>query len=122
MATIALVDDNVDSCRFLQRLLEFAGHVAVTVPAGPAAVAILRQLRPDLLLLDVMMPVLSGIELLKLLRSDQTLADLPVVMLSGVNDLDVQTEAFALGALDYIVKDMNWDQSLGRIEIYLKKN
>ncbi len=122
MATIALVDDNIDSLHFLRRFLEFAGHVAVCLPAGPAAVSCLKQMRPDLLLLDVMMPQLSGIELLKLLRDDPCLADLKVVMLSGVNDLDVQSEAFQLGALDYIVKDMNWEKSLERIDIYLKKN
>jgi len=122
MATIALLDDNLDSCRFLQRLLEFAGHVAVAVPGGPAAVEFLRRIKPDLLLLDVSMPQLSGIEVLKLLRREPELAELAVVMLSGINDLDVQAQAFELGALDYIVKDMNWEQSLARIEIYLKKN
>ncbi len=122
MATIALLDDNLDSCRFLQRLLEFAGHVAVPVPGGQAAVEFLKQVKPDLLLLDVSMPELSGIEVLRLLRSEPVLQELAVVMLSGINELDVQAEAFELGALDYIVKDMNWEQSLARIEVYLKKN
>jgi len=122
MATIVIVDDNLDSCRFLTRLLEFSGHIAVCVPPGRSAVEVIKRMSPDLLLLDVMMPELSGIELLRLVRDEPHLQNLRVIMLSGVNDLEVQSEAFELGALDYIVKDMDWEKNLGRIEQFLPKN
>jgi DNA-binding response OmpR family regulator len=122
MASIVIVDDNQDSARFLKRLLEFAGHVATWMPGEAATVEVLKQMRPDLLVLDVMMPHLSGIDLLKLLRKETPLEGLCVIMMSGVMDLDVQSEAFELGALDYIVKDMDWERSLCRIEQHLRKN
>ncbi len=122
MATIAILDDNVDSVRFLTRLLKFEGHVPVCLGSPAGAVEILCSLKPDLLLLDVMMPGITGIELLRLLRHEPSLTKMPVVMLSGVMDLDVQAEAFELGAVDFILKDMDWEKSLQRIGQHLPKN
>jgi DNA-binding response OmpR family regulator len=79
-------------------------------------------MKPDLLLLDVMMPGMSGIDLLGMVRAVPALEYLPVVMLTGVMDLEIQSQAFKLGATDYIVKDFDWEKSLGRIEQHLRKN
>jgi DNA-binding response OmpR family regulator len=122
MASIVIVDDNQDSARFLSRLLEFSGHVATWMPSSEATIAALKRIQPDLLVLDVMMPHLSGIDLLKLMRQEPPLDQQAVVMLSGIMDMDVQSQAFELGALDYIVKDMDWERSLARIEQHLRKN
>ena len=122
MATVVIVDDNTCSCQFLERLLGIEGHTAVCLSGGAGLIETLKNMKPDLLLLDVMMPGMSGIDLLGMVRAVPALEYLPVVMLTGVMDLEIQSQAFKLGATDYIVKDFDWEKSLGRIEQHLRKN
>src|SRR6185436_17598746 len=82
MANVLIVDDDVDGCRPLARLLRYVGHAAFFVHDGRAALSLLDQLRPDMILLDVMMPGLDGIEVLKHIRAHPVHKDLPVVVYS----------------------------------------
>ncbi len=122
MAVIVIVDDNLQSSKFMERLLRHQGHMTHCISTAVGAVETVKSIRPDLLLLDVRLADNSGIELLRSLRQDPELHHLAVVMLSGVQDVEVQEEAFRLGALDYLLKGWNWDCMLGRIEQHLKKN
>ena len=119
MAMIAIVDDNSSSSELLSRLLQQAGHVAVWMSEVELVIESLKQLAPHLVILDVNMPRISGLELLRQVRRDPLLATLPVVILSGVADLRVQTEAMSLGANDYILKGWDWELMLQRIELHL---
>jgi DNA-binding response OmpR family regulator len=121
MALIAIIEDNVRSSELFERLLHEAGHLAVCAAGGEQTPEWLREMQPDLLVLDVNLPGISGMELLRRLRADPALQTLPVVMLSGVADFSVQAQAFSLGALDYIVKGLDWRSMLQRIEQHLPK-
>lgn len=104
MATILIVDDNPDTCKPLALLLNRIGHKSLCLFSGEEALAFLRRERPDLVILDVMMPGMDGIEVLRNLRADPTTANLPVVMFSAVADEAFRQHAIQKGANDYWVK------------------
>lgn len=122
MATVMIVEDNVESSRFLQRMLQMEGHVAVCESVGEGVVETVRQMKPDLMLVDVRLPGMSGIDLLRAVRENPSTQSMPIVMLSGLMDLETQAKAFEAGASDYIVKGLDWESFWGRIEPYLPKN
>ncbi len=114
MANVLILDDNVKSCRPLVRLLEFVGHHAFFVHDGRTALAMLDTVRPDMVLLDVMMPGMDGIEVLKTIRRHPLHKHLPVIVYSARDDNATIDQALASGAQDYLIKsqaDFNRVQS-----------
>src|SRR5687767_705242 len=104
MGLILIVDDQIDACRPLALLMRHLGHSGVCVTSGEEALGYLKQTVPDLMVLDVMMPGMDGMEVLRHVRSDPATRDLPVVMFSAVSDPAFQEHARAKGANDYWVK------------------
>jgi CheY-like chemotaxis protein len=119
MAKVAVVDNNRESCEVLGRLLQHAGHDVDCIVGSRRALELLRELRPDLLVLDVNMPELNGLELLEILRRDPLFTSLPVVMLSAIPDPQAQACAYALGAREYIIKGTDWASLIARLETHL---
>ena len=104
MANVLIVDDDVDGCRPLARLLEVVGHRPFFVHDGRDALNLLDRLRPDMILLDVMMPGVDGIDVLKTIRAHPKHKDLPVVVYSALSDPDTVDKAIKSGAQSYLVK------------------
>src|ERR1700679_1073346 len=104
MANILVVDDDAPAGDLVAALLRHFGHDASSACGGDAALERLGGVPPDLVLLDVMMPGMNGIEVLKRIRTDSRTADLPVVMLSALDDEDWRARAEASGACDYWIK------------------
>src|SRR3954470_21420664 len=104
--TILIVDDNVDTAKPLARMLSHFGHKGFYLTSGEQALAYFRDhdALPDLLLLDVMMPGIDGMEGLRELRADPKTAGLPIVMFSAVSDPEYRSHAMNKGATDYWVK------------------
>src|SRR5688572_26581790 len=120
MANVLIVDDDVDGCRPLVKLLQYVGHNPFFVHDGRAALSMLDQLRPDMILLDVMMPGLDGIEVLKTIRAHPLHKDLPVVIYSALNDADTMNAAMQSGAQSYLVKSKaGFDEIQSCIETHL---
>lgn len=120
MANVLIVDDNVKSCRPLVRLLEFVGHHAFFVHDGRTALAMLDRVRPDMILLDVMMPGMDGIEVLRTIRRHPLHKDLPVVVYSARDDSETIDQALSSGAQDYLVKSqVDFDRVQACIEEHL---
>ncbi|MHA3773249.1 ATP-binding protein [Verrucomicrobiota bacterium sgz303538] len=116
---VLVADDNADMRLYLTRLL--AEHYTVeTVPDGEAALAIVHQRRPDLILSDVMMPKLDGLELVRRLRADDALSTLPVILLSARAGEESRVEGLNVGADDYLVKPFSARELLARVESHLK--
>ncbi len=104
MQRILVIEDD----RFLRKAAEAAlrrhGYTVVTAPDGETGLAAARDGRPDLVLLDLIMPGLQGFEVLKLLKEDASTAAIPVIILSNLGqDSDVKN-ALEAGAVDYLVK------------------
>lgn len=101
---LLVVDDNETNRDLISRQLARFGYVVATAGDGEQALELMRQQEFDLVLLDVIMPVLDGVETLTRLRSEERLADTPVIMLSSLNELDSAVRCIELGATDYIAK------------------
>ena len=116
MGLILIVDDQIEACRPLALLLRHLGHKGDYATSGEAALEYLRRQKPDLLILDVMMPGMDGMEVLRHVRSDPRHAGLPVVMFSAVADPAFRQHALDKGADDYWVKaSINFEQLSQRV-------
>jgi CheY-like chemotaxis protein len=100
--TVLVVDDVSDARDMMARLLRLEGYRSVTAEDGRSALAAVDRDGPDLVLLDMSMPDMNGLDVLRRLRADN--ADLPVMMFTAVSDPQAIDEARRLGAADYVVK------------------
>ncbi len=118
-ARVLLVDDNADMREYVGRLL--AQRFCVEAVAhGGEALAAARRARPDLILSDVMMPVLDGFGLLREVRADPALADVPVILLSARAGEESRVEGVQAGADDYLVKPFSARELLARVATHLQ--
>ena len=115
MPTILVVEDHPDLGRAMTRLLKASGYDAAWADDGPEALAAMRRSLPDLCLLDVMMPGMSGLDVLRQVRADAALAGLPTVMFTALDDAATRREAADLGAREYVVKGRIDADSLGAL-------
>jgi DNA-binding response OmpR family regulator len=121
MAKILIAEDERDIRDLITFTLRFAGHDVVTAVNGEEAVSLVRETRPDLILMDVRMPKMTGYEACKVLKSDVSTESIPVVFLSAKGqEAEVQTGLHA-GAVEYILKPFSPDQLAERVQAILKK-
>ncbi len=117
-AHVLVVDDNADMRAYVQRLLEPHYRVSVA-PDGQAALWLVAEHRPDLVLSDVMMPVMNGFDLLKTLKGDPETATIPVVLLSARAGEEATIEGYQAGADDYLVKPFSANELVARVRAQL---
>jgi putative two-component system response regulator len=112
---IILVDDNITNLALGRKILK--DHYE-TYPAPSAAklFEILENVRPDLILLDILMPEMNGYETIKKLKADPRFSDIPVIFITAMSDEIDRQEGFSLGAVDYIAKPFSMPLLLERIE------
>jgi CheY-like chemotaxis protein len=115
MATILLVDDDEVARRFVRRILESAGYRVLTAEDGRKGLAVLRAEPVDLVLMDVEMPGMSGIETTKRLRERWAADALPVIMLTGHAEQETVVDALQAGASDFILKPYTRDALLAKL-------
>ena len=118
-ARIIVADDNADMREYLTRLLSQNWRVEAVADGGAALAAAHRE-RPDLVLTDVMMPVLDGFGLLRELRADASLASTPVLLLSARAGEEASVEGLVAGADDYLVKPFASRELLARVSTHLQ--
>lgn len=102
--TILVADDDPFNLRLLAELCQSAGYRVITAEDGGQVLELVARERPDLLILDVMMPVHDGFEVMQLLRGDPELAGIPVVLVTAAGDVETRSRGIDLGAEDYITK------------------
>lgn len=102
---IAIIDDEPINIRVVQRMLTLAGYRQFFSTSEPMdAVELIRSSRPDVVLLDIMMPVVSGLDILEQLRAEEDFVDLPVVILTAATDRQTRLEALRRGATEFLNK------------------
>ena len=122
MARILVADDDVDIRELVEFKLSTLGHDVVAVADGAAAIEACRVERPDLAVLDVMMPGVSGLDAIRAIRADAALADLPVILLTArAQESDVET-GFDSGADDYITKPFSPRELASRVQALLSRS
>lgn len=104
MASVLVVDDHPDLGPVLARLLQRAGHQVDFVSDGQSALDYARAQRPALMILDIMMPGMTGFDVLRTMQQDPDLKQLAVVVYSALNDPATRAKAMELGAKDFLVK------------------
>ncbi len=116
---ILIVDDTPANLRLLAQMLNTRGHRIRIAEDGPRALESVRANPPDLLLLDVMMPGMSGYEVCEQLRADRITRDIPIIFISALDNTQDKVNAFTVGGVDYITKPFQVEEVLARVETHL---
>jgi DNA-binding response OmpR family regulator/DNA-binding CsgD family transcriptional regulator len=116
---ILVVDDTPESLRLLVDTLEREGMTVLIAKSGEAAIELLRHVTPDLILMDAVMPGLSGLEATQLIKRDPAVAHVPVIFMTGLTEPEHAVAAFEHGGVDYVRKPIVIDELLARIRVHL---
>lgn len=119
MAKILIVEDEKKIARFLELELKHEGYEVITAFDGRSGLETALESNPDLLILDLMLPELSGIEVCRRLRHT---SDVPIIMLTAKDDVSDKVMGLDMGADDYVTKPFAIEELLARIRVALKKN
>lgn len=119
-AHVLLVEDNPDMALYVKDVLEADGFTTTLAENGELALEQLKSTKPDLIVSDIMMPVMDGMEFLKNLRESDTYKNTPTIFLSARSDLEGRIESFRLGVNDYLIKPFDKDELICRIENLLQ--
>lgn len=113
---ILVVDDDPDAVEIVRTFLEARGYKVATASNGPEALAKLEEVRPALVLLDVMMPGMDGWEVARIIKNHPEFSDVRVVMLTARSDFTDKQEGLRAGADDYIVKPIRLEELGEKVE------
>ncbi len=117
--SILIVDDNPQNIQVLGAILQTANHSLSIVMNGADALSYLKTTSVDLVLLDVMMPGLSGFEVCEKIKADPNLKDIPVIFLTAKSDLGDLIKGFEAGAVDYVTKPFQAAELLARVKTHI---
>lgn len=116
---ILIVDDQPVSLKLLLSFLERHGFTMLVATGGEEALALIDQTRPDIILLDIMMPVLDGYETCLLLKEREATADIPIVFVTALTNLEDKVKGFEVGGVDYVTKPFQHEEVLARVTTHL---
>jgi len=116
--TILVIEDEQDMLQLLRRILESEGYSVILAVDGTYGMTLLRETKPGLVLLDIMMPGLDGFQVLDLIRQR---SNVPVIMLTARREVTTVRDTLALGADDYVRKPFHTRELLARIRAKLRR-
>ncbi|MBV9924739.1 MAG: diguanylate cyclase [Acidobacteria bacterium] len=117
---ILVADDEPVNLALIRRRLEWEHYRVETAEDGGQAVEAARRVLPDLVILDVMMPVMDGLQACRLLKADPATRDIPVIFLSALDDTDTKVRGLSLGANDYVSKPFRVEELLARVSVAIR--
>jgi two-component system, OmpR family, alkaline phosphatase synthesis response regulator PhoP len=120
--TILVVDDEQDLLDLIEYNLKKEGFGVLTSDSGEKGIEVARRQKPDLILLDIMMPGMDGIEVCRLIKSDPATQAIPVVFLTARGDEKSEITGLDLGADDYLFKPISTSKLLSRIKAILRRS
>lgn len=119
-STVFVVDDSPVTTKVISRMLKKnSDYYSVKILDGPECIKKAKEVKPDLILLDIQMPGMNGIEVCKVLRKDEQTHDIPVIFVTANTDNETLKEAFESGGTDYVRKPVNKIELLARIKSVL---
>jgi len=118
--TVLIVDDNATNIKVIALTLRAQNYKLVIATNGNEAIELVDKTRPDLILLDVMMPGMDGYETCSIIKSKEENENIPVLFLTALNDKENIVKGFNAGGVDYITKPFNKDEFLSRVRTHLE--
>lgn len=118
-AKIVVVDDESANLTLLRAILESYNYKVHTAADGSSALQMIPAIAPDLILLDIGLPDMDGIEVCTWLKADSQTKHIPVIFISGMDDVNKKVEAFEVGGVDYIIKPFHQAEVMARISTHL---
>jgi DNA-binding NarL/FixJ family response regulator len=119
MYTVLVVDDSPDSLSLINDILAKEGVTTLVALEGSQAITIAEQIKPDIILLDALMPKMNGFETCIRLKQNRMLRHIPVVFMTGLKDSENILKGLNAGGVDYITKPVNPDELIARIETHV---
>ncbi|HEX2946143.1 MAG TPA: HD domain-containing phosphohydrolase [Clostridia bacterium] len=117
---ILIVDDTAANLQILSSILRAQGYKVRPVPSGKLALKAVETQKPDLILLDIMMPDINGFEVCRKLKNNPEYCEIPVIFISALTQADEKVEAFNAGGVDYVTKPFNLEEVQARVSTHLK--
>ncbi len=119
MPKILIVDDDITITDLMRMLFTVEGYQPTVVNDSTQALEVARKINPDLITLDLMMPILTGLDVCAQLKADPELKHIPIMIISAKDDRGTKEQALKLGATDYVVKPFVMDELMERIKAVL---
>lgn len=116
---ILIVDDTPANLRLLSNMLSDQGYKVRSVINGQMALTAIHAAPPDLILLDIRMPGMSGYEVCEALKGDSGTCEIPVIFISALDEIHDKVKAFTVGGVDYVTKPFQFEEVLARVETHL---
>jgi DNA-binding response OmpR family regulator len=117
---ILVVDDQLLNIRLLQHKLERSDMTVISSTNGTEGIRLAQEEEPDVILLDITMPGMSGIEVCKILKKDESTREIPVIFITARTSKEDKLEGFDVGAADYLIKPFELDETIARIKTQLR--
>lgn len=109
---VMIADDDPNICRLYESAFTSRGYTTIVAQNGEETLVLIEKEKPDVVLLDIMMPSIHGLQVLDIVKSDPKIKDTKIIMFTALSDEKTKMEAKELGAIDYIVKS---ESSMGDI-------
>ena len=116
---ILIVEDQPINIRILLDILKPEGYLVRVSRSGERAISTINNFQPDLILLDIVMPVMDGYETCKILKQSRQTENIPIIFISALKDVEDKVKAFSMGAVDYISKPFQTEEVLARVKTHL---
>ena len=117
---ILVIDDQLLNVRLLERALLRKDMDVHSATNGPEGIRLVRELKPDVILLDIIMPGMDGIEVCRQLKADEATRDIPVIFITARTAKEDKLAGFDVGAADYLIKPFELDETLARVQTQLR--
>jgi formate hydrogenlyase transcriptional activator len=118
--TVMIVDDELFNLDVLEQELDTSGYRIVTASSGAEALDNVEKDKPDLILLDIIMPEIDGYEVCRRLKASDSSKDIPVIFMTALSDVEDKVKAFAAGGLDYVTKPFQSEEVMSRVRVHLE--
>lgn len=119
-STVLIVDDTPTNLELLVSYFELEGIDIQIAESGLVALEQLQETHPSLILLDIMMPGIDGLETCRRIKENSKTADIPIIFMTALNDLNTITQAFECGGVDYVTKPLRREEVLARVQTHMK--
>jgi DNA-binding response OmpR family regulator/DNA-binding CsgD family transcriptional regulator len=118
-SVVLVIDDSIESIHMLNDVLEEAGFTVLVALEGSQALTITKNIKPDIILLDAIMPNMDGFETCKQLKLNPQLIDVPIIFMTGLSDTEHVVMGLTAGGVDYVTKPINADEIIARMRVHL---